>query len=233
MDHQPLAGVSEDVLDVYDPEAAHWIAQQAQEGVFPDVNGGRIHLYLGDSIARDAKVGVRETDLLFKRARGGDSWHRLRSRLPQELEAWRSAARGYGVALGSVVIWMSGNDVYPDGDAQQRCQQLERLGDNVAAVVGTLRGVASDVHVVGPLPRLAHDQGRAWEQCPAFHAERRTKDTVRGLATFWLVGRAMTTFRKKRHVVDEVVPPLYRRDKVHLTREGYKRIFPRLPKWLQ
>ena len=231
MNRQPLDN-HEDVLDIFDPEQKQWLASQYST-TFPDGNGGRLHLLLGDSIARDAQVSVATPDLLLNRTRGGDSWKRLCHRVAQELEDWHCAASGYGVTTGHVAIWMTGNDLYPDGDPERRRRQLATLKDNMTVVLDAVLESCPVVEIIGPLPRLRHDIGRAWEQCPAFHGERMSLAHFGGRVTHWLVGRALTTYKKKRHVVGGRSSRFYTGDGVHLSEEGYERLLSRLPEWLQ
>ena len=153
------------MLEIIDPDQLPWMAQQSTEAfVSPDGNGGKLHLLLGDSIARDAGISVTSPNLMLNRVRGGDSWRRLCDRVATEMRDWRRAAAGYGVPLGNVVIWMTGNDIYPDGTSEKRRQQLSSMQDHMTIVLDAVNECAEEVHIIGSLPRLAHDKGRAWEQ---------------------------------------------------------------------
>ena len=51
-----------------------------------------MHLLLGCSIARDARLGAAGADVVLSRARGGNCWRKLAERLSQDLDVWRREA---------------------------------------------------------------------------------------------------------------------------------------------
>ena len=73
----------------------------------------RLQLLLGDSVARDS--GLKPADIsdeILFRARGGATCISNIRHLQEDLAVWRAAASAFGMSLGQVIVWPSGNDVY-------------------------------------------------------------------------------------------------------------------------
>ena len=122
----------------------------------------RLHLVLGDSVAKRASITSRYfEDKMLNRSQGGETWSSLLERLDLEISAWQTAAAALGIIPGSVVIWLTGNDVYSkeSGMANFNLDQLFRIGRSARAAVMRLRRAADRVTILGPLPRLA---GEVW-----------------------------------------------------------------------
>lgn len=117
---------------------------------------GRLHLVLGDSIARRAKLEAADkNDNILKRATGGATWQRVLQNLPKDLEAWRSAARVFGMDRGCVALWLSGNDIYnrftgfPNKD-RDHLNEVVNVASQVVAYINNEK--ETDIFILGPLP---------------------------------------------------------------------------------
>ena len=89
-----------DVLELDDPEAGDWLAEYhplerpAKRPASPEAGGlgssrkraplrapapsGRVHLLVGCSIARDSLMDIVGADIIYNKAKGGETWSRLR-----------------------------------------------------------------------------------------------------------------------------------------------------------
>ena len=85
--------------------------------------------------------------------------------------------------LGSVVIWLTGNDIYNPWTLLPSIAEdrLQNIATCALHVTDQLLREAEQVLVMGPLPRLTCDMvGLNWEHSGAFHLERRLSTTSRG-----------------------------------------------------
>ena len=159
--------VMDDVLAIEDPEAGPWLKQHQP----------RLHLLLGDSIARDANLDTTVArDAFLRLARGGETWASLLQRLERHLDSWRQEAADQGRQLGAAVVWMTGNEVYSrrSGLASFGLDSLAEIGESVRGVLKELSGVTEELVVLGPLARpLGEVIGIGWSRTAAFHLERR------------------------------------------------------------
>ena len=104
------------ILDITDTEADDWLSGQLRSTDTELEDGpprgdsdaragsarpGRLHLLLGDSIARDSGLKAGDAaDEVLHRALGGATWASTLRRLPEDLAAWRSAAATFGMDQG-------------------------------------------------------------------------------------------------------------------------------------
>ena len=202
-----------DCLEVEDATASDWFAQQTEGrradspssgDLNPDMGGrsfrpclrtnpGRMHLLLGCSIARDAGLEVTDADdMILNLARGGNTWKKLSASLNNDFQRWRQAATAFGIELGHIIIWMSGNEAY---DKRTGCDRLIAkprgpLESLIQEVLKAVREVAKPV-VLGPLPRFWTDRLLPWEHTAAYRLDRKVKEaTVPG--EFHSLGKSLT-----------------------------------------
>ena len=155
-------------------------------------------MWQGDSIARRAGVAARSGDQALNRAWRGATWTELHDRVGREIAAWQMAAAASDLALGRIVIWLTGNDVHNNESylASFDREKLLRIGLIAREVVleAMLHG---DVCILGPLPRLAgHAAEVTWESTASYHLERTLLKAGLGqISSFSLLGRALA--RKK------------------------------------
>ena len=148
-------------IEISDGEADDWFAAnlpaRPQEGDPPGpVRRGSLHLLLGDSIARRAGVAARSGDQVLNRAWRGATWTELHDRVGREIAAWQTAAAASDLALGRIVIWLTGNDVHNKESylASSDREKVLRIGLIAREVVLEVM-LHGDVCILGPLPRLA------------------------------------------------------------------------------
>ena len=231
-------------LEIHDVEAAGWLAGhlpaptriQSFGRVGRDCRP-RLHLVLGDSIARRAVITSRfKDDRVLNRGRSRDKWDDLLARLDAEVTSWQTAAAAQGLIPGVVVIWLTGNELYGEHSwyANWTDETLAALGQSARAVVARLRPHADDVLVLGPLPRLAGEAGgEIWGKTAAFHAERTLLHTE-GVRLIPL-GRALTKkVSRNKHGLNQACEVWFQEDGVHLTPAGYEKLADAgsLPVWL-
>ena len=201
----------------------------------------RLHLLLGDSVARDAGFEVAAEDLLLRRAVGGLTWERLASQLDADLRTWWDAVDCFGCLPGTIIVWLSGNDVYerevpattPTSPSPLFQRKLDYAARCAVDVLLRLQETGKEVVVLGPLPRPRHDLGGRWEGSPAFHLERRLRTVAPAGVKIMNLGRQLTKSKKKRNLVSTDVLPYFRNDRLHLSLAGYQRLAPHLPAWLR
>ena len=233
-------------LDLGAAEAAAWFDDQAPPGAqagFLNLASRdrrpRLHLVLGDSVARKAEISSRfRGDEVLNRARGGATWSSLSDDVDASLGAWELAAAAKGLLTGSVIIWLTGNDVYSKLSNMSSFDRsgLEHIGHTARAVVRRIQRRADFVLLFGPLPRLAGElDGVAWEATAAYHLERTLKrEVVEERSILIPMGRALTRkISRNRHGLKNC-EAWFKRDRVHLTAEGYRKIADSnaLPVWL-
>ena len=201
---------------------------------------GHLHLLLGDSIAR--RSGLKSADAadgVFCRATGGATWQIVVQRLSTDLQKWRSAASASGMALGSVAIWLSSNDVYSrfSGLPTTDRSQLSEVVGTVREAINLIKEVTdSHIYILGPLPRPSGElMGATWESTAAYHLERSLlREALSNGVTLIKLGRALTRkISHKRAGLCEGCLPWFQDDRVHLSRAGYRKLAPLLPKWLR
>lgn len=167
------------ILDITDTEAECWLSGQLRstdtelEDGLPrgdsdaragSARPGRLHLLLGDSIARDSGLKAADAaDEVLHRALGGATWASTLRRLPEDLAAWRSAAATFGMDLGQAIVWLSGNDVYSrlTGLSNKDRSHLENVMSLAQRVVRELQKNTPDVTILGPLPRFGGESAPA------------------------------------------------------------------------
>ena len=221
-----------DILHLHDEDV-----EELRPAAEPE-SRSRAHLILGDSIPyrmRD-RLDVEPYDLLFNHSRSGYSWVRVAADLDEEITRWRTAAAAFGCDLGTYIIWMSGNDVYPRGKDTSHVVRIADLEVTIEEVIGRTWGTAKEVLVLGPLPRFSFDAGDIWSDCPAFSAQQATKrvcDMYHLNVKFLPLARCFTKSYKKWHIVAHDHQGLFTSDGVHLSASGEDTVLQRIPKWLQ
>ena len=216
-----------EILELFDVDAGGWPAWAEQK-----VRQGRLHLVLGDSIARDANWSSRfQGDAFLNAARGGATWRSVRRHLSIDLAKWNAAVVRQGRRHGRVVLWLTGNDLYcrRTGQASWDQELLQSLSKAAEELVAALPKAL----VLGPLPRLGGEAGGAkWETTAAFHLERRLLHCLPTSARFVPMGRHLTIRRRGRQECPVACKPWFHADGVHLTKIGYQKLSDFLPIWL-
>ena len=218
-----------DVLTISDPGATSWLERRLP----------KLHLLLGDSIARDSGMISRlRNDVIFSRARGGATWSSLGRSLPDLLREWSAEAEELGRTRGAVLVWITGNDVYNryTGLSSYSENILMDVSDHAGSVIHTLMLQATEVIVLGPLPRLSGEvMGTRWEQTAAFHLERRLFHQLPRGTRFVPLGRQLTRKSGGRYACVAGCQGWYSGDGVHLSPAGYAKLADaaELPVWLR
>ena len=137
-------------------------------------------------MGRSARVTSRfSSDLVIDRSHGGGTWASVMRKLPEDIKPWDHATSTFNMTKGSVVVWLSGNDVHDKRTGLGTIQDdMSRLRDEMSVTLKFLaaKGPASIV-VLGPLPRLnGQSSGLAWERTASYHQERATKKAVEATA---------------------------------------------------
>ena len=135
-----------------------------------------VHRILDDSVGRSARVTARfSSDLVIDRSHGGGTWASVMHKLPEDIKPWDHATSTFNMAKGSVVVWLSGNDVHNKRTGLGTIQDdMSRLRDEMSVTLKFLatKGPVSIV-VLGPLPRLnGQSSGVSWERTASYHMER-------------------------------------------------------------
>ena len=123
-------------LEITDTETESWIAEQLQcdeqlrqtgdlecslnasshsrsRSPLRSREAGKMHLVLGDSIARRAQFKPTDhADEVFDRSRGGATWLSVLQKLQSEINDWITATQAFGMDRGYCVLWLRGNDAY-------------------------------------------------------------------------------------------------------------------------
>ena len=229
-------------LELEDAEAALWLAAQAPPGRpsgLPAVRQGRLHLLLGDSIARRAEFSTTVPgDQILNRARGSATWASVKERLERDITSWLTAAAASGLRPGKAILWLTGNDVYRKGSGLKGYTEdsLRETGRVARAVVQRLRAHTGEVIILGPLPRLKGEvTGGLWNSTAAYKLERTLLRNGPGnLATLVTLGRLLTRKigRKRNGLLG--CERWFHHDRVHLSREGYAKLAgaEAFPDWL-
>ena len=199
---------------------------QARRGGGAERPKARVHLVIGDSIAKSFPFSVQAPDRVLNLAVGGLSFRRLVDSVPGMLRAWRSSITD-DEEEGKVVVWLGGNDVYPHRNHGARpfpagaaTTVLHQLLDSIPA---------HRLLLLGPLPRRSDSR---WESSLACLAEARLAAAVRGVSDsvelVRHIGRPLAD-RNHRFTREGV----FKLDGVHLTAKGYDRLAVRMPAWLK
>ena len=224
-------------LEISDAEAAGWFEKQGPPGseagrrltLANRDRRPRLHLLIGDSVARRADLCSRFSgDGVMNRARGGNSWTNVLSHMDTDVTAWQTAAAAEGRITGSIIIWMSGNDVYSRLSRMANFidHQLATVGRTARAAVRQLRHQADSVVVLGPLPRPAGEVAEeSWEATAADHLERTLKKEDLGDGVVFVpLGRTLTRkMGRNRHGLKNI-EAWFAEDGIHLTPEGYAKV---------
>ena len=187
--------------------------------------GGKLHLLIGDSIARNAPW-VRD---VLNRARGGNTGRRQLDQLQRDMAYWRERLAVEGKHKGSAIMWLGSNEAYPRG----------RQGD-LTSSINTLKKVMEllkeeELIVIGPLPR-GHERGLRWEATRAYWLERAMKHSVPSTARLYKPGHRLTHTMKRQRVVGDgtrrengKLEPWFHANNVHVTPTAYRKIQDLLP----
>ena len=177
-------------------------------------------------------------DEVFNRTEEGDTFTALVNHIEEDVSAWQAAAETQCRLLGSVVIWMTGNDVYGGlvGGPYKSEDNLIEIGVAVKWVAALLQPLAESVVILGPLPRLSVDiVDTNWEATGAYHLERTlTKVKLGERVRFLTIGRTLTRkIGRMRHGM-RGCEARFEEDGVNLTREGYDKLADAtwFPVWL-
>ena len=164
-----------EVIELIDDEAGDWLAQQAGPATV-HVRDARLHLLIGDSIARRSALRSRSpTDQILNRARGGATWTSLLDNLTSDIHAWQVAAAASGARTGTAIIWENGNELYSrytraPSFSEEDLQAVVRFAKRV---INQLLEQAENVVILGPLPRPQGELlGTEWSHTAAYRLER-------------------------------------------------------------
>ena len=198
-----------------------------------------VHLLLGDSVARDSQLLPRfRSDLMINRAHAGATWASTLRRLREDLQPWEHATSTFSLEKGSIILWLSGNDVHDrlTGAGLIDDEVLRRMSQYIHSVISYLKGKGPQcIIVLGPLPRPGgHEEGIAWERTASYHMERTTKKEVDEMdgVSMTTLGRGLTKKLCGRHSMRRECN-IWFRDGVHPNRQGYKKLEELLPVWLR
>ena len=188
---------------------------------------GRLHLVLGDSMATGVRFTLGPNEHVLNLAKGGNTWRRQRHLVEGDIRQWEEQAAKRQLGTGKVFIWLGGNEAYgrpgrhyeaPRGLSRRDVETVEQLGSN-------------DVIITGPVPRFWHDVNIQWEATPAYQADQelRVIGEVYGAQIVPYLGRALASMCRRQHVVKpEIARHWYRRDGVHLTPMGERKLARKL-----
>lgn len=230
-------------LDLEAGNAAAWFAGQELPGE-PVVGRPagrrrrpRMHLVVGDSIARRAGLGSRfPGDRMLSRARSSETWGSLLDQISYDLRAWQIAAEAEGLTPGAIIIWLTGNDVYGPISHLRSFddEKLLEIGRLARRVIGSCGEAAREVIVLGPLPRTAGELGPAiWQETASYKLER-TLIHQPGNFKFVTLGQALTRKVGRNLHALAGVDHWFKDDGIHLSRAGYGKLAEAgsLPIWL-
>ena len=217
-----------DVLHVEDPGAGPWLRRQTPP----------LHLLLGDSVARECMMRSRlRRDRMLNGAWGGATWRELREKLDGVLVNWEQEAEAEGRRLGSVIIWLTGNDIYSKKSGL-RCDGEDNLADiaeDAKYVARRLMRVAERVLVLGPLPRYGAElSGTPWICTAAYQLERRLLHQLPRQVRVVPLGRQLCRKYRGDYAIGVKSADWFARDGVHITPAGFGKLMDAesLPVWL-
>ena len=191
------------------------------------VEGGTLHLILGDSLAVYLVPQLTPNEYTINLAVRGNTWAKERSLIDQHLREWKQEATKKKLRTGKVFVWLGGNDEYgrpgerPAGiDESSVHRVLQKLNHHM-------------VLLAGPTPRLWSDCGRRYEHTPAYRANNTLRRAAAAhgarVRVVPYLGRALTSMCRGQHVVkQEVAAAWYSTDGVHLSQLGYDKVVKKL-----
>lgn len=191
------------------------------------VEGGTLHLILGDSLAVYLVPQLGPNECIINLAVRGNTWAKERSLIDQHLREWEQEATKKKLRTGKVFIWLGGNDEY--GRPGERSAGIDE--SNVHRVLRKL--THHMVLLAGPTPRLWSDCGRRYEHTPAYRANNALRRAAAAhgarVRVVPYLGRALTSMCRGQHVVkQEVAAAWYSTDGVHLSQLGYQKVVKKL-----
>ena len=148
----------DEILNLHDDEAGPWL----------DAQQPRLHVVLGDSVARDCGLHAGQAnDRVLNLSKGGATWATLRDGLEERMTTWRQVARDEGRRLGVAVVWLSGNDVYSriTGLPCASEEVLWLMQESAKGVTDALLDAAEGVVVLGPIARLGSEVLPVQREC--------------------------------------------------------------------
>lgn len=242
----PSVMAESDVLDVVDAEASAWLEQQ-EAGPSPGSGDPQptpagqsarpppvMHLLLGCSVARDARLRARAPDIILNRAHGGETWQRVAAHLDENLAAWHRAAASLRMGRGCVVVWLSGNEAYDRNTGANLLAGVPRgeLEDTISEVVTKVRKVARLI-LLGPLPRFHVDRLWIWEATAAYRLDRKVCEAALP-GEFVSLGKGLTKKLDGNHTLGDDCQQWFQWDGIHLSKEGYRKVsrIQKFPQWL-
>ena len=215
-------------------------ATRAESLSRPSARGARrprLHLVLGDSTAQRADITSRfRGDRVLNLARDTERWASLLDHLEADITTWQAVAAAKELKVGTVILWLTGDDVYGgnSGIARFDMELLESVSRAATDVITGLWKQAEAVLLFGPLARLASEvPGVTWESTGAYHLERNLSKLDLGVQLICL-GRALTRkMGRHRHGL-KGCDQWYLTDGVHLSPEGYAKLAEHgsFPVWL-
>ena len=190
-------------------------------------------LLVGDSMVRRGRFAVDSPRCLTLAARGGISWKQDRDWIKDQILTWRDMVLSNGQHLGEVLIWAGGNDLYPRSGVS-RPSAPSGVARTVASLVGELADVIPQLTLIGPTPRPAYDEDSPWGKTPAFLLENQLIGLRGNGIRVISIGRQVCVWKngKPRGYVVRA-GRFFTGDKVHLSRDGYRRVASRFPRWLK
>ena len=193
----------------------------------PPGERGEAVLVVGDSMVRRARFSTRPPFHLTVAAQGGLTWRCGLGWVRHQVLTWSEASRAEGRRLGPALLWIGGNDVYPGPGGPGGAPDMH----GIVALLSELAGVVPDITLVAPTPRPAYDDGKLWNETPAFRFERGLRNSCR--TAVLSVGRRVCQWRNgKRRGYYVRASAYFARDGIHLAGPGYERLSSRLPSWL-
>ena len=219
-----------DILAIDDPGAAPWLNQQLP----------RVHLLIGDSVARDSGLeSRRQGDVFLRRACGSATWGSVHDVLPDIVSDWSREVEDRGAVRGVAVIWLTGNDVYSksSGLPSYSNSTLETIADHAIDVTLDLMPLAEQVVVLGPLPRPDGEvMNNRWERTAAYKLDRLLKRQLpTGVVCVHSLGRLLLRKYHQRYSVTPECDEWFRDDRIHPAASGYAKLeeAERFPAWLR
>ena len=185
---------------------------------------------MGYSIAR--RSGLRSKfhqDRVVSRARSGETWRSLLKHVQADIRVWQLMAAAQGLRPGSIIIWLTGNDVYGrvSGLRSFDDDRLRKVGHKARAVVALVQRHTEEIVILGPLPRISAElYGDTWEAPASYHLDRTLrKSGLGGQVSIVTLGRALCRkISRKRYGIRDGCEIWFRTDGVHLSGAGYEKV---------